>query len=164
MERTYRTTESSTLAWVASQLSSSHEGRFEDWSAVITVPEGGTVEQGQVRVTVDVTTVKTPDEKLTIQLKSPQILDVESHPVAEFVSTKIAAIETGYEVAGELTLRGQTRPITFPATIEMTPLRIDAKAEFVLDRTNFGIAYEGTEGDPVRKEVVVRFDLTANAD
>jgi polyisoprenoid-binding protein YceI len=47
----------------------------------------------------------------------PDWLDGERHPIARFVSTGVTRTgEATADVAGELTLRGQTHPVTFAAT------------------------------------------------
>jgi polyisoprenoid-binding protein YceI len=47
--------------------------------------------------------------------RSPGFLDVRNHPRIEFVSRgfRRELLETGGEIAGELSLRGRTRPVTF---------------------------------------------------
>src|SRR5260221_7119109 len=65
---------------------------------------------------VDATSVDTRDERRDGHLKSPDFFDVEKYPTLTFKSTKVE--HTGgneYNVAGDLTIRGETHPVTFKA-------------------------------------------------
>jgi len=57
--------------------------------------------------------VDTYDSKRDKHLQSPDFFDVEQHPVITFKSTAVKKRETDlYEITGDLTLLGKTRPIT----------------------------------------------------
>jgi polyisoprenoid-binding protein YceI len=65
---------------------------------------------------VDAGSVDTRDDRRDGHLKSPDFFDVEKYPTLTFKSTKIE--HTGgneYNVAGDLTIRGETHPVTFKA-------------------------------------------------
>lgn len=49
--------------------------------------------------------------------------------------------KTKYEGKGDLTLRGQTHEITFPATIVESAGKIEVAAKLNIDRTKWGVAY-----------------------
>ena len=65
-------------------------------------------------------------------------------------------------VTGELTIRGVTRPVSVPVTVTVAGDAVRAAGRFVVDRRQFGIAYQGWL-NPVRDEVTVSFELTAVA-
>lgn len=94
-----------------------------------------------------------PRARLTDHLNSPDFFWTGRYPTATFVLRQ-AAREVGgaHRVAGALTLRGVTRPLTFPATLEEHPggeRRVGAR--FRIDRQHWGISYRY---DPVRNLLV----------
>jgi polyisoprenoid-binding protein YceI len=50
-------------------------------------------------------------------LKGPKVLDAKAHPKMTFQSTAVKATGEGASVAGNLTIRGVTRPVTLRAEI-----------------------------------------------
>jgi polyisoprenoid-binding protein YceI len=114
-----------------------------------------------ILLNIDTTTIWTDADKLTGHLMSADFFDVENHPTATFTSTEIATAEEGYTITGNLNLHGITHSITFPATIEVGPEDVKAKAEFSLMRFDFDLVYPGKPDDLIRDEVVVKFDLVA---
>jgi len=101
-------------------------------------------------------------EKLTGHLKAPDFFDVENHATAKFEVTAFTKkSESEYELSGNLTLRGTTRNITFPTQVAVAGDSVNVKAEFDINRQDFGIAYAGKKDDLIRDAVIIRFDLTA---
>ncbi len=92
--------------------------------------------------------------QLTEHLKSDDFFDVAKFPTAEFELTSVAPGEGGFNsnVTGNLTIKGVTKSITFPANITITPeaLTLDS-APFTVDRSDWGLTYhrKGTVGVPV---------------
>ena len=64
-----------------------------------------------------------------------------------------------HTISGDMTLHGRTQRITFPAIVEATDNGVHARAEFTIDRRDFGIVYPGMPDDLIRDEVVIRFDV-----
>ncbi|MEX1187789.1 MAG: YceI family protein [Bacteroidia bacterium] len=52
-----------------------------------------------------------------------------------------AANQANYTIKGNLTIKGITKAITFPATVSMTDEAVNATAEFEIDRTEWDIKY-----------------------
>src|SRR5256885_7820238 len=93
---------------------STFRGRFEDFDATLVTGEDGTLRlEGQVRA--DSIVVK--DENLAAHLKSPEFFDTERHPEITFASTLVRTEDGELIVDGELTIKGQTRPIEARGTI-----------------------------------------------
>ena len=115
--------------------------------------------------------------KLIGHLKSPDFFDVENHPVAEFVITGAEAFDPSkavvvkeefdseykpasasdhivdnptHKISGNLTLRGTTLGISFPAKVTMQDGKITASAKFNIDRTLWDVKY-GDEASVVDK-------------
>jgi hypothetical protein len=124
----------------------------------------GRIEAGQVKLTIDTDSLFSDSERLTGHLKSPDFFDVAKFPQATFSSSQIKASEGGgYEVTGDLTLHGVTRQVSFPATIEAGSAAVKAKAEFSINRKDFGIVYPGKPDDLIRDAVVISLEVNAPA-
>jgi len=94
---------------------------------------------------------------LTGHLSSPDFFDVPSHPTSTFT---VASIEAG-TVTGNLNLHGVSKSISFPATISVASDKVAVKAEFAINRKDFGINYPGKTDDLIRDNVVINLDLSA---
>ena len=106
--------------------------------------------------------------KLEKHLKDEDFLHVTQYPKATFVSLAITAAKAAqkglYVVAGNLTLRGVTKKITFPATIRITKKELTGTAEFSINRKDFGMVYNGKADNLIRDGVVLKIDLKGNID
>jgi rhodanese-related sulfurtransferase/polyisoprenoid-binding protein YceI len=85
---------------------------------------------------------------LIAHLQSRDFFLTDVFPVARFETTHVAAIvdvaagQPNFDVQGQLTLRGLTRELSFPATVErLDDGRVAAEAHLDLDRTCFGAKY-----------------------
>ena len=150
----------STITWVGSKVTGSHDGGFKAFEGTITLGEGGPTES-RVEVLIDATSIWADNDKLTGHLHSADFFDVETHPQARFTSTAIAETAEGFEITGELELHGVTKQIRFPATITVEDDRVTAQAEFFIQRFDFDIVYPGKTDDLIRDEVVIKLDLEA---
>lgn len=106
--------------------------------------------------------------KLKGHLMSADFFDAENHPTATFEVTAVSAFNASgleadkaqYEtenkpsalseimvenpthfISGNLTMRGTTKNITFPARVEMNNGSVTATANFNIDRTEWGLMY-----------------------
>ena len=91
-------------------------------------------------------------------MKSDKVLDVQRFPEIHFVSTSITPQEAGrFQVRGNLTLHGTTRPVEFPISFSKDRYSGSVK----LKQTDFGIAPVSIAGGTVKvKDVIeVVFDI-----
>jgi polyisoprenoid-binding protein YceI len=151
-------TAQSTLGFVGSKITGSHEGGFNAFEGTIQVVNNDPA-ASSVKVWIDATSLWADDDRLTKHLKSPDFFNVEDLPDATFESTAIEAATEGHTITGNLTLHGVTKSISFPAQIEIGPDRVTAQAEFFVKRFDFDIVYPGKPDDLIRDEVVIKFDL-----
>ena len=150
----------SSVGFIGSKVTGSHDGGFNTFSGEITVVGGNPV-GSSVKLMIDTTSIWTDTDRLTGHLKSGDFFDVESHPEATFESTNIEATDDSYTVTGNLDLHGVTKSISFPADIEISDGGIKAQAEFAIKRFDFNIAYKGKADDLIRDDVVIKFNLIA---
>lgn len=87
-------------------------GKFTKFEGTITAdPKAPTA--AAVELKIDVASVSTNDEKRDAHLKSPDFFDAAKFPSITFKSTKIVATgKDAYDVTGDLTMKGVTRPVT----------------------------------------------------
>lgn len=105
-------------------------------------------EKSSVRVSIPVKSLDTHVPALDKQLLGAQFLDTEKYPAITFVSTKVRpAGKDRFEVEGNLTVHGATRPVTLNVTlnksgsypmIDAPALGFSAVTRF--DRSAFGVA------------------------
>ena len=120
-------------------------GRFNDMSGDLVVD---TPEKSKIRVDVKVDSVDTRSEGLDKHLKSPDFFNAVQFPTLSFVSSAVTLNGSGEgTVAGNLTLHGVTKPVTFKLKeIGAGPgprgdSRVGYTASTTIKRSDFGIAY-----------------------
>jgi polyisoprenoid-binding protein YceI len=151
----------SKIEWVGAKVTGKHDGAFGSFSGTITVPEGKP-ENGNVTAEIDIASISSDNEKLTGHLKSGDFFEVEKFPKGRFTSTSIkAGGDQGrtHTVTGNLELRGVTKSVTFPATINVANDAVKVDAEFAINRKDWGIVYAGKPDDLIRDDVVVKLSL-----
>jgi polyisoprenoid-binding protein YceI len=121
-------------------------GNFSDVAATLTVAEEPTA--SAVEVTVQVASIDTKDEGRDGHLRSPDFFDVDRFPTMSFASTAVRHLGgERWEVVGDLSLHGVTRPITLAVAFEggvTDPWgneRIGFTASGELDREAFGLSW-----------------------
>ena len=80
------------------------------------------VSQAHVEAIVDAKTVSTGQEKRDEHLKSPDFFDVAKYPTLTFKSTSVKrGADHKLQIIGDLTLGGQTKPVTLDVDGPATP-------------------------------------------
>lgn len=177
----------SKVTWVGTKLGGQHNGTFALADGSVSM-EGEEVVGG--KFTIDMTAIDVLDlegeyeDKLAGHLKSPDFFDVESFPTAEFEITgaevwtsdnsefegsEHAIADPTHKITGNLTLRGKTLSISFPAKVGMENGSLHAEAKFNIDRTQWGVSYneESSLGEIAKDKIVnntvnVGFDIWAS--
>lgn len=155
-------TAGSSVGFTGAKVTGSHNGTFGAFSGTIDL-DAARVENSRVSVDVDTTSISTDTPRLTEHLKSADFFDVARFPHATFTSTAIAPGGAGgtHTVTGNLSLHGQVRSVSFPATITVTPGEVSATAEFVINRREYGIVYAGMPDNLIRDDVALHLALRA---
>lgn len=133
--------EKSKLTWVGKKVTGQHNG-------TITIAEGSlSVKSKKVTggsFVIDMTSITDIDknERLVGHLKSDDFFSTEKHPKATFIITTITPSEKEqFVIKGNLTIKGITNEVEFPATIQQLGKQITAKAKILVDRTKFDIKF-----------------------
>jgi polyisoprenoid-binding protein YceI len=142
------------------------KGRFAELTGTIVADETD-IGDSSVEVALQAASLGTHNEQRDAHLRSPDFLDVENYPEVTFKSTGISGTKESFEVTGDLTIRGVTRPITLDATFEGegkdpwggTRASFSAKGKF--DRRDFGLTWNvalETGGILVSNEVKINIE------
>jgi polyisoprenoid-binding protein YceI len=93
------------------------------------------------KVTVDVTTIDTRSKGRDNHIKKSDFLDVLAFPVISFQSTQITALvnQSGYRMQGILTIKGVSKPISFPFQVKKEKSGYRFTGEMQLNRLDFGV-------------------------
>src|ERR1700744_4303062 len=101
-------------------------------------------------VSIDANTVNTDNHTRDNHLREDSYFDVRNYPRIRLVSTRVASTgKSGmYQFTGQLTIKGKTRPLSFPFTI--APAGDDGllfTGTFVINRKDFGVGGTSTIGN-----------------
>jgi polyisoprenoid-binding protein YceI len=98
--------------FVARHLMAKVRGRFPAVTGTATIAERP--EDSTLEVEIDASSIDTQDENRDAHMRSNDFFGVEEHPTISFRSTAVrpAQGESHWQVDGDLTIRGSTRPIT----------------------------------------------------
>jgi polyisoprenoid-binding protein YceI len=143
-------------------------GEFGAYEGQLVIGEDGTLTaSGSVKVD----SISTKDENRDGHLKSADFFDVENYPEITFQSTGFTALdEDTYEITGDLTLHGVTKPITLTAELGGTgpdPFggeRVGLEVKGEISRGEFGMKFNmalGTGNAVVSDTVKLDFDIEA---
>lgn len=139
-------TQKSTIGWIGRKVTGSHNGAIAlssgklDWDG--TTLKGGSFDIDMNSITcADITDAGT-NQKLVGHLKADDFFGTEKYPKASFVITKVSPKATNqYLVDGKLTIKGITKAVQFPATVQATGNQLKATAKILVDRTQYEIKY-----------------------
>lgn len=153
----------SKVSWTGSKVTGKHEGGFSRFTGNVDLVDGAP-EKSKVTVDIEADSLTTDTEKLTGHLKSPDFFDTKANPKATFVSTEIKkGGEKGasHTVTGNLTIKGITKSVTFPATINVAGDNASVDAEFAINRRDFSLNYAGMPNDLIRNDVLIKLAIKA---
>jgi polyisoprenoid-binding protein YceI len=146
-------------------------GHFKSVAGSIAIPAGSEVPEA-VDVTIDGSSIDTREPQRDDHLRSPDFLDVATYPTLRFHSTSISGSPDAFEIHGDLTIHGTTRPVVLHATFEGRAtdpwgnLRAGYEANTTISRKDFGLAYNQaleTGGVVVGDEVRIELNVEAIA-
>ena len=150
-------------------------GRFNDFQGSIVFDDA---DPSKISVDASAVTasITTENEKRDAHLKTPDFFDAEKYPALTFKSSKVTAAGKGkYKIAGDLTMRGVTKPVVFDAeflgagAVNVGGQSWGSKAGFtattVVNRKDFGINWNkqlDNGGMMLADEVTLTLNIEAN--
>jgi polyisoprenoid-binding protein YceI len=119
-------------------------GRFDKFSGTIDFnPQSP--EQSKVHVVIQTASINTQNAKRDHHLQTADFFDAAKYPELAFESQSIERKGSGYQMTGQLTIKGQAHPVVIPFTFTT----VTASGKFILhsqgdtqiNRHDFGIDY-----------------------
>lgn len=122
-------------------------GRFNEISGTVNFdPHDAT--KDSITAEVKVASVDTHEEKRNQHLKSPDFFNAVQFPTISFKSTKVQKKDAeSFEVTGDFTLHGVTRPVTFlfkkgdVGKGMQGETRMGGEAQFSVKRSDYGMTF-----------------------
>ncbi len=93
-------------------------------------------------ITVDAGSIETKNATRDKHLRSADFFQADNFPHITFSVDRLQPSGEGVTVIGQLTVRGQTRPVTFPARVSVVgsgEVRLDAEVR--VNRADFGLTW-----------------------
>lgn len=137
----------SSIAWIGSKPTGSHNGTIGLESGVLNVA-GGKVVGGSFIIDMNsITVLDIPaDDKGNAKLKghltNADFFDIEKYPNAAFTITEVKDVDGKTMLSGNLTLKETKNNVTFPVTISNDGSSTTITSEtFSIDRTKWNVQY-----------------------
>ena len=135
----------SEITWKGKKVTGEHTGTIELQQGNLLVEDGKLLGGS---FTIDMRTISNTDlagedkGKLEGHLKSDDFFGVESHPTATLEITDVKQeSDNTYQVTGDLTIKGKTNEIQFPATVSTESGQVTAEASITVDRSEYDVRY-----------------------
>jgi polyisoprenoid-binding protein YceI len=136
----------SEIEWKGTKVGGSHEGtiQFESGSLVF---KDGQLSSGELVVDMNSivnTDISDPEKQADLvgHLKSDDFFAVSDHSTAKIVFTDISKKgDEKYEIKGDFTVRGITKPITFTAELKQEGDMLEGESELSFDRAQHNVKY-----------------------
>jgi polyisoprenoid-binding protein YceI len=123
-------------------------GTFGEWDGTV-VMDTVDIARSSVHVTIRTASIDTRVKQRDDHLRTPDFFAADSFPAITFRSTGVTMAGRHIRVAGNLTIRGRTKPVVLAGTYEgVFPdpwggTRVAFIASTTVNRQDFGVAYQG---------------------
>ncbi|NIH84748.1 YceI family protein [Amycolatopsis granulosa] len=145
-------------------------GSFNEFSGTARI-DGENPAKSSVTVAIKADSIDTRNADRDAHLRSNDFLSMDEYPEITFVSTAIEQTgEASFDVTGDLTIRGITKPVTIPFEFEGTAqdpfgnARIGFEGSTTINRKDFGVTWNAaleTGGVLVSDKVTLEFEVSA---
>jgi len=162
----------SSVEWVGKKVTGQHTGTIQILSGNFHLHDDAI---GSGEVVIDMSTINNTDmeagkgkEKLEGHLNSKDFFDVANFKTATLKITSTKKLEgNSYTIYGNLTIKGITKSIEFPANVQVKDSKLAAYAEMKIDRTAYDIKYgsgkffEGLGDKVIDDDFTIKFKIAA---
>ena len=122
-------------------------GRFSRFAATFAW-DPDDVEASWLTATIDAASIDTDNDRRDNHLRSPDFFAADSYPTLTFQSTRVEAVEEGrLRVAGDLSIRGVTKPVVLDVVLEGATVGGEGQpitgwtAETTINRKDYGLMW-----------------------
>lgn len=157
-------TDKSTLVFAFKQMGVSLEGRFKKFSVQLNFDPAKVI-AAKASLNVDISSIDTGSTEGDDEVAGKLWFNTKAFPTAHFESNSIKALGGDrYEVAGQLTIKGRTQPVTALARVSIQGNNASFDGTFAIKRADFAIG-EGVWADfgTVANEVQIKFHIVATS-
>jgi polyisoprenoid-binding protein YceI len=154
---------------VKHMMVSTVRGRFTEFEG--TIRAAPDYHDSRVWGTIESASIDTNEPRRDEHLRSPDFFDVATYPTISFESTRVEHVEGGnYRVTGDLTMHGETQPVTLDATVHgvvQDPQgqdRVGLEVRGAVSRSEFGLRWQQvleSGGVLVADEIRIAADVAA---
>ena len=150
----------SSIQFTAKQMGVPLEGHFKKFGAQIAF-DPAKLATSRIAFTVDTGSATLGSRETDAELPKPTWFNVPQFPQATFQSSSIKALGGGkFDVAGKLTIKGQSRDVTVPVTLTQSGATTTATGTLALKRLAYKIGEnEWADTSMVADDVQVQFKL-----
>ena len=136
-------------------------GRFNEAAGTFAIDRESPA-NSKFEMTIQVASVDTANQKRDEHLLEADYFDVKKYPTMTFKSTSVKPIAGGYEVTGDFTMHGTTKPITFKLIGGEEKewkgtKRVPFSTELTLKRSDFN--FDPSAIGPIGDEAVIMIDM-----
>ena len=155
--------ERSTIEWSAKKVGGGHTGtvKIADGNLIYT---GKALKSGSFQM--NMSSITSDNARVTNHLKSDDFFSTEKNPMSKFEITKVTSAGADrVNITGNLSIKGFTHPVTFPATVKQQKDVLVAVASGIrVDRTKYDIKFRSKTffGDIGDKAIDDEFELSIN--
>ncbi|MET7638439.1 YceI family protein [Streptomyces sp. NPDC005438] len=145
-------------------------GAFNEFSGSAHL-DGDDPTKSSVELEIKVASIDTRNADRDEHLRSNDFLKIDEFPTITFRSTEVKVTGDGtFDLTGDLTIRGVTRPVTVPFTFEgqaVDPFgntRLGFEGSTTINRKDFGVTWNATletGGVLVGEKVTLEFEVSA---
>lgn len=131
--------------------------------------DSATPARSSLNLSISTDSIDTRSDDRDAHLRSPDFFDVENHPTITFASSTIAPAGDGtFQVTGDLTIKGETRPVTLDVELAGSAVdpwgntRLGLEGTAIISRKDWGLTWNAAleaggvlVGDKITLEVEI---------
>lgn len=155
----------SSITFGYTQMGVTMDGRFTDFSSQLSFDPAQPA-NAKATIAVPLAGIATGTAEGDAEVAGKSWFNTKAFPTARFESSSVTALgDNRYDVAGRLTIKGQTREVVVPASLTPQGSAGVFAGSFTIRRGDFSIG-EGSWStfDIVANDIQIRFKITALSD
>jgi polyisoprenoid-binding protein YceI len=145
-------------------------GAFNDFTGTFVI-DAGEPAKSSATITIKAASIDTRNEQRDGHLRSNDFFSMDEYPEITFVSTEVSRTgDDSFDLSGDLTVRGVTKPVTIPFTFEGAAtdpfgnFRAGFEGSVVINRKDWGVNWNApmeAGGVLVSDKVTLEFEISA---
>jgi polyisoprenoid-binding protein YceI len=154
--------QASRLSFSGRQAGVGFEGWFERFTADVRF-DPAAPSNSRIEVVIDMGSATSDNRERDAAIRGRDWFAVADHPTARFQAASVRALDGNrYEANGTLTIRGISRPVGVPFSLEADDGGTRAQGEVSIVRTDYGVGQGSwSSGEMVGLDVAIRFNILA---